>query len=106
MQGEGQKKKTLYAGFCSPIFPLSPFGNDFTQVVGMLHYICVVWLILMEFGPSYVGGAELYEAAVKLKDLIRGRAVLLISDRTDIANAVEADGVSLTSKGALATYNE
>ena len=41
----------------------------------------------------------IYEAAIKLKDLIRGRAVLLISDCTDVANAVEAEGVSLTSKG-------
>lgn len=49
----------------------------------------------------FTGGAELYEAAIKLKDLIRGRAVLLISDRTDIANAVEADGVSLTNKGIM-----
>ena len=47
------------------------------------------------------GGAQLYEAGVKLKDIIRGRAVLLLSDRTDIADAVEADGVALTGKGSF-----
>lgn len=50
-------------------------------------------------GLYLVGAAELYEAAVQLKSLIRGRACLLITDRTDIANAAEADGVALSPKG-------
>lgn len=45
-------------------------------------------------------GAALYEAACKVKEQLRSRAVLLIADRTDIADAAEADGVSLSSKGA------
>lgn len=45
-------------------------------------------------------GAALYEAACKLKEQLRGRAVLLIADRTDIVDAAEADGVILSSKGA------
>ena len=45
------------------------------------------------------GGAELYEAGVKLKEMIRGRAALLIANRTDIVDAVEADGVTLTARG-------
>ena len=44
-------------------------------------------------------GAALYEAAGKLKGQLRGRAVLLVADRTDIADAAEADGVVLSSKG-------
>ena len=44
-------------------------------------------------------GAALYEVAGKLKTQLRGRAVLLIADRTDIADAAEADGVVLSSKG-------
>ncbi|KAL3157911.1 hypothetical protein ABBQ32_012318 [Trebouxia sp. C0010 RCD-2024] len=44
-------------------------------------------------------GAALYEAACKLKEHLRGRAVLLIADRTDIVDAAEADGVILSSKG-------
>lgn len=46
-------------------------------------------------------GAALYDAACKLKEQLRGRAVLLIADRTDIVDAAEADGVILSSKGAL-----
>ncbi|CAL5229653.1 g13018 [Coccomyxa viridis] len=38
-----------------------------------------------------LGGAELYEAAVLLKDLLRGRGILLNEDRTDIVGAAEAD---------------
>ena len=45
------------------------------------------------------GGAELYEAAVLLKDLLRGRGILLIEDRTDIVGAAEADGVVLSRQG-------
>jgi hypothetical protein len=48
--------------------------------------------------------AALYEAAVKLKELLRGRAALLLLDRLDIAAAVGAEGVVLSPTGALATY--
>lgn len=52
-------------------------------------------------GLSHAGGAELYEAALLLKEVLRGRAVLLIQDRTDIAGAAEADGVVLSSRGSF-----
>lgn len=45
------------------------------------------------------GAAELYEAAVLLKDLIRGRATLLINDRTDVVDASGADGALLSPNG-------
>jgi hypothetical protein len=41
----------------------------------------------------------LYDVGVKLKEVIRGRAVLLIMNRTDIVDAIEAEGVLLTAKG-------
>lgn len=43
--------------------------------------------------------AALYEAAVKLKELLRERAALLLLDRLDIAGAVGAEGVVLSSTG-------
>ncbi len=45
------------------------------------------------------GASELLEAAVGLREALRGRAALLLVDRTDIATAAEADGVLLTDKG-------
>ena len=45
------------------------------------------------------GGGELYEAAVLLKEVLRGRAALLIQDRIDIVGAAEADGVVLSPGG-------
>ncbi len=48
-----------------------------------------------------MGASGLYEAACSLKAALRGRAKLLLVDRTDIAQAAEADGVLLTSQGAL-----
>ena len=47
------------------------------------------------------GGAELYEAAVLLKSVLRGRGILLIEDRTDIVGAAEADGVVLSRQGVV-----
>lgn len=44
-------------------------------------------------------GGQLYEAAVRLKGLLRGRAPLLLLDRIDIAQAADADGVLLTDRG-------
>ena len=34
-----------------------------------------------------------------LKDVLRGRSILLIEDRTDIVGAAEADGVMLSRQG-------
>jgi len=51
-------------------------------------------------GAGAAGAAGLYEAAVQLKALLRGRAALLLLDRTDIATAVEAEGVVLSAAGA------
>jgi thiamine-phosphate pyrophosphorylase len=42
---------------------------------------------------------ELYELARSLKRITRGRALLIINDRPDIAEAVEADGVQLPENG-------
>ena len=49
-------------------------------------------------------GAALYEAACKLKAQLRGRAVLLIADRSDIVDAAEADGVIMSSKGETSIF--
>ena len=52
------------------------------------------------------GGAGLYDAACRLKAMLRGRAALLVADRTDIADAAEADGVILTPTGKSLLPNE
>ena len=45
------------------------------------------------------GATQLYEAACALREALRGRAALLLVDRTDVAMAAEADGVLLTDLG-------
>lgn len=45
--------------------------------------------------------AALYEAAVKVKELLRERAALLLLDRLDIAAAVGAEGVVLSPTGMV-----
>eukprot|EP00884_Botryococcus_braunii_P002008 jgi/Botrbrau1/11808/Bobra.0224s0011.1 len=54
-----------------------------------------VWLV----DKGNEGGGGLYEAAIALKGVLRGRAILLVEDRTDIATAAEADGVILSPTG-------
>lgn len=44
---------------------------------------------------------KLYDAALALKEGIRGRVPLLVLDRTDVAAAAEVDGVVLSDKGVL-----
>lgn len=76
------------------------YNNTFVDTkVSWLHIsnLAAIW---DEALLAHAGGAELYEAGVQLKEIIRGRAVLLLADRTDIADAVEADGVALSGKGA------
>ena len=42
---------------------------------------------------------ELFNAALALKESLRGRAALLVADRTDIAASAECDGVVLSDDG-------
>lgn len=60
-------------------------------------------VVLREGAGSGTGGGggatQLYEAACALREALRGRAALLLVDRTDVAMAAEADGVLLTDLG-------
>lgn len=46
------------------------------------------------------GGGDLFKAAARLKDIVRGRIPVLLEDRTDIVSATQVDGVLLTARGA------
>lgn len=48
---------------------------------------------------SNSNAAAMYDAALRIQELLRGRAALLLVDRTDIALAVGAQGVLLTRQG-------
>ncbi|GLC54198.1 hypothetical protein PLESTB_000834000 [Pleodorina starrii] len=48
---------------------------------------------------SNANAAAMYDAALRIQELLRGRAALLLVDRTDIALAVGAQGVLLTDQG-------
>ena len=49
------------------------------------------------------GGADLFNAAAQVKETVRGRAVVLVQDRADIATACQLDGVMLTPEGPCPT---
>lgn len=44
-------------------------------------------------------GADLFKAAAKVKEVVRGRVPVLLEDRTDIVAATQVDGVVLTERG-------
>lgn len=48
--------------------------------------------------PS-ASGADLFKAAAKVKEIVRGRIPVLLEDRTDIVSATQVDGVVLTERG-------
>lgn len=56
-----------------------------------------VGIVLLD-GDDASGG-EVYEAACRLKSLVRNRAYLLVSERVDIAAAANASGVLLSDRG-------
>ncbi len=73
--------------------PASDIGDTVSRVVAA----GVTAVVLQD--PEAGSASTLYEAAVKLKELLRGRAALLLVDRTDIVQASDADGVLLSDKG-------
>lgn len=60
-------------------------------------------MVILESGVDGEGGARLYEAACLLKSVLRGRAVLMVAERVDIAAAAGVDGVVLSDEGLFAS---
>lgn len=56
-----------------------------------------VGIVLLNGGVGT--GGRLYEAACLLKSVIRDRAYFMVSERVDIAAAVNASGVVLSDQG-------
>lgn len=48
---------------------------------------------------STSNAAAMYDAALRVQEVLRGRAALVLVDRTDIALAINAQGVLLTDQG-------
>jgi small GTP-binding protein len=84
-------------GFCAIVDVRDVLENP-DAVDRVLHAGATV-VALQDSSPGETSGKTLYEAAAKLKTLVRGRACVLIGDRTDIALSAELDGVVLTDEG-------
>ncbi len=54
---------------------------------------------LVQLREPDAGAGELLELTRKLKAATRGRALLIVNDRIDVANAAEVDGVQLPEDG-------
>ena len=59
-----------------------------------------IGIVVLNDGGDASGG-KMYEAACLLKSFIGGRAYLLLSERVDIAAAVNASGVLLSDQGFI-----
>lgn len=75
---------------------------DGADVLGRLEAAVAAGATAVVLQDSAAGAAALYEASLKVQGLLRGRAPLLLLDRTDIAAAVNADGVLLSAQGTHA----
>lgn len=54
---------------------------------------------LVQLREPDMGAGEMLELTRKLKAITRGRALLLVNDRIDVANAAEVDGVQIPEDG-------
>ncbi|KAF5744198.1 FZO-like [Tripterygium wilfordii] len=74
------------------------FGDE--EVLGLVDAAVSqrVGIVILNGGQGG-GGRSLYQAACLLKSVVRDRAYLLISERVDIAAAVNASGVVLSDQG-------
>lgn len=63
------------------------------------------WVGILVLNGREASGGRLYEAACKLKSVVRDRAYLLISERVDIAAAANASGVLLSDQGQSSFFN-
>jgi thiamine-phosphate pyrophosphorylase len=73
------------------------YGKDFLKT---LEGILQKGIRMVQLREKDLGGKELYELALKVRDLTsRYGSLLLINGRADIAKAVGADGVHLPERG-------
>ena len=71
-------------------------GKEIDEVVAQAVEGGVTMVQLRE---KTTGAGELVEIARRLKKITRGKALLVINDRVDVAMAVEADGIHLPDAG-------
>lgn len=71
-------------------------GDD---VLDLIDKAVLKWVGILVLNGREANGGRLYEAACKLKSVVRDRAYLLISERVDIAAAANASGILLSDQG-------
>lgn len=98
--GKGQAKVALPAVWLA-VAATDVLGGDTSDAVSTAVSSGATAVVLSEDGA---GGSALYDAACRLKELLRGRAALLIVDRTDVVDAADADGVLLSPRGEHQTH--
>ena len=72
-------------------------GED--DVLGVVNRAVSKWAGIVVLNGGEATGGRIYEAACKLKSVLRDRAYLLVAERVDIAAAANASGVVLSDQG-------
>ncbi|XP_015892113.3 probable transmembrane GTPase FZO-like, chloroplastic [Ziziphus jujuba] len=108
-QRQQQPPRTLYPGGYKrpeievPSFVLQLEPNDVLAdgdgTLELIDKAVSKWVRIVVLNGAEASGGKLYEAACKLKSLVRDRAYLLVSERVDIAAAANASGVVLSDQG-------
>lgn len=72
-------------------------GED--DALGVVDRAVSKWAGIVVLNGGEATGGRIYEAACKLKSVVRNRAYLLVAERVDIAAAANASGVVLSDQG-------
>ncbi|XP_050363096.1 probable transmembrane GTPase FZO-like, chloroplastic [Argentina anserina] len=78
--------------------PEDVFASDY-DVLALVDKAVSKWVGILVLDGRQANGGRLYDAACKLKSLVKDRAYLLISERVDIAAAANASGILLSDQG-------
>jgi thiamine-phosphate pyrophosphorylase len=69
------------------------------DLVGLVEKAVAGGVDMVQLRDKELPAGELLELARELKRVTRGKALIVINDRVDVAEAVEADGVQLPENG-------
>ena len=79
--------------------PDEVLGSD-DEALDVVDRAVAKWVGIVVLSGGEATGGKVYEAACKLKAVIKDRAYLLVAERVDIAAAANASGVVLSDQGS------
>ena len=94
------RRQVRIPGFVFAVSPAVVNGDDANALAALEAAVASgATAVILADDTGDATTRELFNAALALKESLRGRAALLVADRTDIAASAECDGVVLSDDG-------